>query len=155
MDRWVGEHQAAAREQNAVEALHQRAVQSNLARQHTHVLELVVHRAVLPAAHGLRVVRELDLEHQVQLRRQELPAAQEADQRERHEHLLKVVLGQRRREVGDLVDLEAFVGLVDPVFPRLEQRVHVDRAGVIVDIVGALAVGEELDALSATAQDVL
>ena len=58
-----------------------------------------------------------------------------------------MTLGQRLRKVGDLVDLEALVGLVDPPLARLQQSVQVHRPCVVVDVIGALPVGEELDAL--------
>ena len=54
---------------------------------------------------------------------------------------------QRYRKVGNLVDLEALVGLVDPPLARLQQGVQVHGPRVVVDVVRALPVGEELDAL--------
>ena len=54
---------------------------------------------------------------------------------------------QRYREVGNLVDLKALVGLVDPPLARLQQCVQVHGPRVVVYVIRALPVGEELDAL--------
>ena len=57
-------------------------------------------------------------------------------------------LGQRLGEASHVVDFKALVSLVDPPLARLQQRVQVHTSAVIVDVVRALAVGEELDSLS-------
>ena len=54
---------------------------------------------------------------------------------------------QRNREVGNLVDLKALVGLVDPPLLGLQKRVQVHRPRIVVDVISALAVGKQLDAL--------
>ena len=54
---------------------------------------------------------------------------------------------QGLRKVGNLVDLEAFVGLIDPPFLGLQQGVQVHRPCVIVNVICALPVGKQLDAL--------
>eukprot|EP00439_Symbiodinium_sp_Y106_P078484 s2364_g17.t1 len=54
-------------------------------------------------------------------------------------------LGQRLGEASYVVDFKALVGLVDPPLARLQQRVQVHASAVVVDVVRALAVGEELD----------
>ena len=86
-------------------------------------------------------------QHEVELGREQLAASQQPHQRGSHEHFLEVTFRQRLREVGDLVDLEALVGLVDPPLARFQQGVQVHRPCVVVDVIRALPVGEELDAL--------
>ena len=54
---------------------------------------------------------------------------------------------QRSRKVRNLVDLEALVGLVDPPFARLQQRVQVHRPRVIINIVASLSISKKLDSL--------
>ena len=82
----VAEHQGPYWEEHAVEGLHQRRVQDDLGGQNSDVLDLEVgaqrgpHR-VRPGVLGpqrSRGVRKLNFYHQVQLRRQHLPAAQDA-----------------------------------------------------------------------------
>ena len=63
-----------------------------------------------------------------------------------HKHFLEMRLRQGLGKAADVVDLEAFVGLIDPLLPPpLQQCVQVHRSAVIVDVVRSLAVGEKLD----------
>ena len=81
-------------------------------------------------------VRELDLYHQVQLRRQHLPAAQDAHHGGAQQHVRVAALVHR---AGVLVVLAA-----------LQQVMHGHGAAVVVNVVAALAVGEDLDPLNET-----
>ena len=143
----VGEHEAAAAQKHSVEALDESAVQGDLRGKDANVLDAEVNGAVLTPTDGFSRICKLNLENEVQLGRQHLAAAQEPDEGGRHEHLLEVRLGQRLGEASNVVDFKAFVGLVDPPLARLQQRVQVHASAVIVDVVRALAVGEELDSL--------
>ena len=118
MNRWIGEHKAPPAEKHPVEGLHQGAVQRHLRAQDANVLDVTV-----AAAHDVSGISPFDLQHKVELGRKHLAAAQQPHERGSHEHFLEVALGQRLRKVGDLVDLEALVGLVDPPFARFQQRV--------------------------------
>ena len=113
--------------------------------KNANVLDAEVYGAVLTSTHRVSRICKLNLQHQVQLRRQHLAAAQETEGG-RHEHFLKVRLRQGKGEAAGVVDFEALVGLVDPPFARL-QRVQVHGSRVVVDVVRALAVGEKLDSL--------
>ena len=73
-----------------------------------------------------RGVRELDLDHQVQLRRQHLAAAQDAHHGGAQQHIRVAVLVHR---AGDA------------------RVVRGHGAAIVVYVVAALAVGEDLDAL--------
>ena len=48
-------------------------------------------------------------------------------------------------KVGNLVDLEAFVGLIDPPFLGLQQAVQVHGSSVVVDVISSLAVCKQLN----------
>ena len=90
-----------------------------------------------------RGVRKLNFYHQVQLRRQHLPAAQDAHHGGAQQHV-------RVHRVGDarvVHFVETLHGLVAVVLSALQQVVHGHGAAVVVDVVAALAVGEDLDAL--------
>ena len=97
-----------------------------------------------------RGVRELDLYHQVQLRRQHLPAAQDAHHGGAQQHVRVAALVHRvgRPRVVHLV--EALHGLVLVVLAALQQVMHGHGATVVVNVVAALAVGEDLDPLDET-----
>ena len=88
-------------------------------------------------------VRKLDFYHQVQLRRQHLPAAQDAHHGGAQQHVRVAALVHR---AGD-ARVVHFVDLVAVVLSALQQVVHGHGAAVVVDVVAALAVGEDLDAL--------
>ena len=91
-----------------------------------------------------RGVRELDLYHQVQLRRQHLPAAQDAHRGGAQQRVRVAALVHRagRPRVVHLV--EALHGLVLVVLAALQQVMHGHGAAVVVDVVAALAVGKDL-----------
>ena len=97
-----------------------------------------------------RRVRELDLYHQVQLRRQHLPAAQDAHHGGAQQHVRVAALINRagRPRVVHLV--EALHGLVLVVLAALQQVMHGYGAAVVAYVVAALAVGEDLDPLDET-----
>ena len=98
----VGEDQAPAAEQDLLVGLVEGAVQGHLARQHADVFDRVV-RGAAAGAQGVRGLGELQLQHQVQLGRQELPGLKHADERGRHEHVLVALRGHgRRHEPGEL-----------------------------------------------------
>ena len=110
-------------------------------------------RRVRPGVLGpqrCRRVRELDLYHQVQLRRQHLPAAQDAHHGGAQQHVRVAALVHRagRPRVVHLV--EALHGLVLVVLAALQQVMHGHGAAVVVNVVAALAVGEDLDPLDET-----
>ena len=88
-------------------------------------------------------VRKLNFYHQVQLRRQHLPAAQDAHHGGAQQHVRVAAQGDAR--VVHFV--ETLHGLVAVVLSALQQVVHGHGAAVVVDVVAALAVGEDLDAL--------
>ena len=56
-----------------------------------------------------------------------------------------MTLGQGLGKAADVVDLEPLVGLIDPPFAWLQQRVQVHGSAVVVDVVCSLAIGEKLD----------
>ena len=64
----VGEHQAAARQQDLLIGLVEGRVQGHLAREDSNVLDGVV-RGPAAGAQGVCRLRELELKHQIQLRR--------------------------------------------------------------------------------------
>ena len=98
----VGEHQAPAAEKDLLVGLVEGRVQGHLARQHTDVLDGVV-RGPAAGAQGVRGLGELQLQHQIELRRQELAGLEHADERGRHQHVLEALRGHgRRREPGEL-----------------------------------------------------
>ena len=95
-----------------------------------------------------RGVRKLDLCHQVQLRRQHLPAAQDAHHGGAQQHVRVAALVHRAGRVVHLV--EAFHGLVLVVLAALQQIMHGHGATVVVSVVAALTVGEDLGPLDET-----
>ena len=94
-----------------------------------------------------RGVRELNFYHQVQLRRQHLAAAQDAHHGGAQQHVRVAALVHRAGDAGVVDFVETLHGLVAVVFPALQQVVRGHGAAVVVDVVAALAVGEDLDAL--------
>ena len=94
-------------------------------------------------------VRKLNFYHQVQLRRQHLPAAQDAHHGGAQQHVRVAALVHRAGDVRVVHFVETLHGLVAVVLSALQQVVHGHGAAVVVDVVAALAVGEDLDALDA------
>ena len=94
-----------------------------------------------------RGVRKLNFYHQVQLRRQHLPAAQDAHHGGAQQHVRVAALVHRAGDARVVHFVETLHGLVAVVLPALQQIVHGHGAPVVVDVVAALAVGEDLDAL--------
>ena len=92
-------------------------------------------------------VRKLNFYHQVQLRRQHLPAAQDAHHGGAQQHVRVAALVHRAGDARVVHFVEALHGLVAVVLSALQQVVHGHGAAVVVDVVAALAVGEDLDAL--------
>ena len=92
-------------------------VQGDLAREDPDVLDGVIRRA-LAGAQGVRGLGELQLEHQIELRGQELAGLEEADERGRHQHVLEALCGDGRRHAADLP--EARDPLVSIPFCRLQ-----------------------------------
>ena len=92
-------------------------------------------------------VRKLDFYHQVQLRRQHLPAAQDAHHGGAQQHVRVAALVHRAGDARVVHFVETLHGLVAVVLSALQQVVHGHGAPVVVDVVAALAVGEDLDAL--------
>ena len=83
-----------------------------------------------------RSVRELDLYHQVQLRRQHLPAAQDARHGGAQQHVRVATLVHRTGRLH---------GLVLVVLAALQQVMRGHGAAVVVNVVAALAVGKDLE----------
>ena len=132
-----------------------RRVQDDLGGQNSDVLDLEVGaqrgpRRVRPGvlgpqrSHG---VRKLNFYHQVQLRRQHLPAAQDAHHGGAQQHVRVAALVHRAGDARVVHFVETLHGLVAVVLSALQQVVHGHGAAVAVDVVAALAVGEDLDAL--------
>ena len=95
----VGEHQAPSAEKDLLVGL---VEGRHLARQHADVFDRVV-RGAAAGAQGVRGLGELQLQDQVELRRQELPGLKHADERGCHQHVLEALRGHgRRREPGEL-----------------------------------------------------
>ena len=94
-----------------------------------------------------RGVRKLNFYHQVQLRRQHLPAAQDAHHGGAQQHVRVAALVHRAGDARVVHFVETLHGLVAVVLSALQQVVHGHGAAVVVDVVAALAVGEDLDAL--------
>ena len=100
--RGVGEDQAAARQQNLLVGLVEGRVQGHLAGQHSDVLDGVV-RGPAAGAQGICRLRELQLQHQIELWGQEFAGLEHAYERGRHQHILEALRGHgRRREPGEL-----------------------------------------------------
>ena len=91
-------------------------------------------------------VRKLNFYHQVQLRRQHLPAAQNAHHGGA-QHVRVAALVHRAGDARVVHFVETLHGLVAVVLSALQQVVRGHGAAVVVDVVAALAVGEDLDAL--------
>ena len=100
--------------------------------------------------HSAVVASANSIYHQVQLRRQHLPAAQDAHHGGAQQHVRVAALVHRagRPRVVHLV--EALHGLVLVVLAALQQVMRGHGATVVVDVVAALAVGEDLDLLDET-----
>ena len=147
VNRGIREHEAASAQEHSVEAFDQSAVEGDLRGKNTNVLDAEVNGAVLASAHRVSRICELNLQRQVQLRRQHLAAPQQPHEGRGHEHFLEMRLRQCVGKAADVVDFEALVGLIDPPFAWLQQRVQVHGSGVVVDVVCPLAVGEKLDSL--------
>ena len=94
-----------------------------------------------------RGVRKLNFYHQVQLRRQHLPAAQDAHHGGAQQHVRVAALVHRAGDARVVHFVETLHGLVAVVLSALQQVVHGHGAAVVVDVVAALTVGEDLDAL--------
>ena len=92
-------------------------------------------------------VRKLNFYHQVQLRRQHLPAAQDAHHGGAQQHVRVAALVHRTGDARVVHFVEALHGLVAVILSALQQVMHGHGAAVVVDVVAALAVGEDLDAL--------
>ena len=100
-----------------------------------------------PGPQRHRRVRELNFYHQVQLRRQHLPAAQDAHHGGAQQHVRVAALVHRAGESRVVHFVETLHGLVAVVLSALQQVMHGHGAAVVVDVVAALAVGEDLRAL--------
>ena len=86
--------------------------------------------------------RKLNFYHQVQLRRQHLPAAQDAHHGGAQQHVRVAALVHRAGDARVVHFVETLHGLAAIVLSALRHG-----AAVVVDVVAALAVGEDLDAL--------
>ena len=148
--RGIAENQAAAAEEHLVEGLHQRGVQGHLAGQHPDVLDAVAVGAGAAGPERVRGLRELDLQHQIQLRREHLARLEEPDEGRGHQNVL-VVPVQDRRRVPDVGREEALEGAAVVPLLGLQQAVEPAAAAVLGDVVRALAVAEQLDALDEAA----
>ena len=128
-------------------ALYQRRVQDDLGGQNSDVLDLKVGaqrrpRRVRPGVLGpqrRRRVRELNFYHQVQLRRQHLPAAQDARHGGAQQHVRVAALVHRAGDARVVHFVETLHGLVAVVLSALQQVMHGHGAAVVVDVVAALA----------------
>ena len=89
-----------------------------------------------------RGVRKLNFYHQVQLRRQHLPAAQDAHHGGAQQHVRVAALIHRAGNARVVHFVETLHGLVAVVLSALQQVVRGHGAAVVVDVVAALAVGE-------------
>ena len=142
----VAKDQAAAAEKHLVEGLHQRRVQSHLGGQHAHVLDAVARGAVPSRPERVRSLRELDLQHQVELRREHLAGLKEPNERGRDERVSEVAV----QDCGRVAQVRRVEALISPaVVPllRLEQAVEPAAAAVLGDVIRPLPVAEELYAL--------
>ena len=115
--RGISEDEAAARQEDLLVAFVQCRVQGDLAGEDAHVLDGVIRRA-LAGAQGVGGLCELQLEHQVQLGRQELARLEHPDERGRHQHVLETLRGHGCRRAG--VIPEARDALVPVPFGGLE-----------------------------------
>ena len=80
----------------------------------------------------------------VQLRRQHLPAAQDAHHGGAQQHVRAAALVHRAGDARVVHFVEALHGLVAVVLSALQQVMHGHGAAVVVDVVAALAVGKDL-----------
>ena len=94
-----------------------------------------------------RGVRELDLEHQVQLGRQRLATAEDAHHGGAQQHVRVPVLVHCAGDAGVVDFVETLHSLVAVVLSALQQVMHGHGATVVGNVVAALTVGEDLDAL--------
>ena len=135
--------------------LRQRRVQDDLGGQNSDVLDLKVGAQCGPRRVRAGVlgpqrscgVRKLNFYHQVQLRRQHLPAAQDAHHGGAQQRVRVAALVHRVGNARVVHFVEPLHGLVAVVLSALQQVMHGHGAAVVVDVVAALAVGEDLDAL--------
>ena len=133
----------------------QRRVQDDLGGQNSDVLDLKVGaqrgarrvRAGVLGPQRSRRVRELNFYHQVQLRRQHLAAAQDAHHGGAQQHVRVAALVHRVGDAGVVHFVETLHGLVAVVLSALQQVMHGHGAAVVIDVVAALAIGKDLDAL--------
>ena len=137
-----------------VEGLYHRRVQDNLGGQNSDVLDLKVgaQRAPPGAPRRSRTTAQswrpqIQFHHQVQLRRQHLPAAQDAHHGGAQQHVRVAALVHRAGDARVAHFVETLHGLVAVVLSALQQVMRGHGAAVVVDVVAALAVGEDLDAL--------
>ena len=86
-----------------------------------------------------RGVRKLNFYHQVQLRRQHLPAAQDAHHGGAQQHVRVAALVHRAGDARVVHFVETLHGLVAVVLSALQQVMHGHGAAVVVDVVAALA----------------
>ena len=114
---WVGEDQAAARQQDLLVGLVEGRVQRHLARQHTNVLDGVV-RGALAGAQGVRGLTKFQFESEIELRREEFARLEHPDERGRHQDVLEALRRDGRRRAADLP--EARDAPVSVPFLRLE-----------------------------------
>ena len=84
-------------------------------------------------------------DHQVQLRRQHLPAAQDAHHGGAQQHVRVAALVHCAGDARVVHFVETLHGLVAVVLSALQQVMRGHGAAVVVDVVAALAVGEALD----------
>ena len=112
----VGEHQAPAAEQDLLVGLVQRTIKGDLTGQNSYIFDAII-RGAAAGAQGVRGFGELQLQDQVQLRRQELVGLKQANQCQRHQDVLVVRRGDGRRhescelpEAGDASILIPFRG---------------------------------------------
>ena len=82
-----------------------------------------------------RGVRKLNFYHQVQLRRQHLPAAQDAHHGGAQQHVRVAALVHRAGDARVVHFVETLHGLVAVVLSALQQVVHGHGAAVVVDVV--------------------
>ena len=82
-------------------------------------------------------VRKLNFYHQVQLRRQHLPAAQDAHHGGAQQHVRVAALVHRAGDARVVHFVETLHGLVAVVLSALQQVVHGHGAAVVVDVVAA------------------
>ena len=145
------EDQGPVRQEYALEGLPKRAVQGDLVGQKVHVFDLIGEARAHAGTHGHGGLGKLDLQDQVELRRQHLAATEHADEVRRHEHVA-LLPGLHRQRPAAGIHRQPLPQAPLPPLLVFQQAVHEGRTAVVADIFHALPVGEELNSFNETAR---